>query len=316
MQARKLHLDTASRTFVADPSGTLPLTPPLFYEGDVENIELYFLKPTGQFSAPYEYANYSTGITATLRLGATTAAATVTSWSAISTAVTITASEILAGGSGTTEIQRIEISPAPATGYYSVVLPSRNVTVSSVSSSIFTAPYHALLNGQSVTLTGFTTPSGFSNGSVYFVANRSRDAFRIATTAGGTAITASVASGGGTAQVPAYTTQPIPAGSDPSAVGAALNAAAGGAEISSTGTATDYRLTYGGSYAGAAFPTVTITANSLAGPPGLLGNLNLNVSAITALVAAGTTDVTLEVDVTNGTLRHTFQNPATLGNDL
>jgi hypothetical protein len=318
MQARKLYLDTTARTFVADPSATLPLPPPLFYEGDVENIELYFLEPTGNFSAPYEFVNYSSGITATLKLGATTASATVTSWSAVTTTVTITASVSISGGSGTTEIQRVEMSPTPALGYYSLQLPTRNVTVSSITSSVFTAAYHALLDGQSVTLTGFSSPTGFANGSVYFVRDRSRDTFKIAATAGATAITASVTSGGGTAVVPAYTTGPLPAGSPPAEIAAALAAAAGAStqQISATGTPDDYRLTYGGSYAGADFPTIAITASTLAGAPGFRGNLNLNTSAITALVAAGTTDVTLEVDVTNGTLRHTYQSPANLGNDL
>ena len=317
MQARKLYLDTTARTFVADPSATLPLPPPLFFEGDVENIELYFLEPTGSFSAPYDFVNYSSGITATLKLGATTASATVTSWSAVTTTVTITASVSISGGSGTTEIQRVEMSPTPALGYYSLQLPTRNVTVSSITSSVFSAAYHALLDGQSVTLTGFGSPSGFSNGSVVFIRDRSRDGFKIAGTAGGTAITAS-ATAGGTAVVPAYTTGPLPAGSPPAEIAAALAAAAEAStqQISATGTADDYRLTYGGSYAGADFPTVAITASTLAGAPGFLGNLNLNTSAITALVAAGTTDVTLEVDVTNGTLRHTFQAHANLGNDL
>ena len=317
MEPRKLFLDTEARNFVGGSSATLAASSPLLFEGDVENIELYFLKPTGNFSSPYTFANYSTGITATLRLGATTAAATVTSWSAISTAVTITASETIAGGSGTTEVQRIHMSPAPATGYYSVQLPTRNITVSSVTAANFTAAYHALLDGQSVTLTGFTTPTAFSNGSVYFVRDRSRDVFRIAITAGGTAITAS-ATGSGTAVVPTYTTQPLRALAEPVEVGAALASAAGASsqQISVQGTATDYNLAYGGSYAGAEFPTAAITASTLAGAPGLAGNLNLNVSAITALVAAGTTDVTLEVDVTNGTLTHTYQMPARLGNDL
>jgi hypothetical protein len=317
MQARKLYLDTGSRTFVADPSATLPLPPPLFYEGDVENIELYFLEPTGSFSAPYEFVNYSSGITATLKLGATTASATVTSWSAVTTTVTITASVSISGGSGTTEIQRIEMTPPPAVGYYSLQLPTRNVTVSSITSSVFSAAYHALLDGQSVTLTGFGSPSGFSNGSVVFIRDRSRDTFKIAATAGATAITAS-ATAGGTAVVPTYTTGPLLAGTGPAEIAAALAAAAEAStqQISATGTADDYRLTYGGSYAGADFPTIAITASTLAGASGFLGNLDLNTSAITALVAAGTTDVTLEVDVTNGTLRHTYQNPANLGNDL
>lgn len=317
MQARKLYLDTGARTFVDGPSATLPLSAPLFFENDVENIELYFLKPTGDFGSPYTFVDYSTGITPTLGLGATTAAAQITTWSAVSTSVTITASVSITGGSGTTEIQRVEISPSPATGYYSVQLPSRNVTVSSVSSSVFTAPYHALLDGQSVTLTGFNTPSGFTNGNVYFIRDRSRDTFKIAETAGATAITASVASAGGTAEVPAYVTAPLAAGAAPAEVASALATAVGSTQqISATGTSDDYRLTYGGSFAGADFPTVSITASTLAGAPGLLGNLDLGTSGITALVAAGTTDVTLEVDVTDGTLRHTFQTAATLGNDL
>ena len=319
MQARKLYLDTTSRSFVAEPTSTLPAAGLTVFQEDVENIELYFLEPTGDFSAPYNYVDYS-ALTAKFALGVGSPAATVTSFSAISTAVTITASVSITGGSGTTAIQRVEMSPPPATGYYSLQLPTRNVTVSSVSSSIFTAPYHALLDGQSVTLTGFSTPSGFSNGSVYFVRDRTRDGFKIAATEGGTAITASVASGGGTAVAPTYTTAPLPAGTSPNEVAAALaSAVAAGTsaqQITATGTPDDYRLTYGGSYAGASFPTVAITASTVAGAPGLSGQLNLNTVEIGNLVAAGTTQVTMEVEVTDGTRKQTFQSTATLADDI
>jgi hypothetical protein len=317
MQARKLYLDTSSRAFVAEPTSTLPASGLAVFEEDVEDIQLYFLEPTGDFSTPYRYLNYST-LTATFALGSGSVAATVTSFSAISTSVTITASVSITGGSGITEVQRVQISPAPATGYYSLQLPTRNVTVSSVAASIFTAPYHAILDGQSVTLTGFSTPSGFSNGSVYFVRDRTRDGFKIASTAGGTAITASVASGGGTAVVPTYTTAPLAAGTTPIEISAALASAAGSGtqEIAAVGTASDYLLTYGGTYAGAALPTVAITASTLAGAPGLAGRLNLDTVEIAALAAAGTSEVTMEVQVSNGTLRNTFQGTATLGDDL
>jgi hypothetical protein len=316
MQARKLYLDTGSRTFVAEPTSTLPAAGLTVFREDVEDIELYFLEPTGDFSAPYRYLNYST-LTANFALGTTTPATTVTSFTAITTTVTITASVAITGGSGVTEIQRVQLSPAPATGYYSLSLPTRNITVSSVTASVFVAAYHALLDGQSVTLTGFSSPTGFSNGSVYFVRDRSRDGFKIATAAGGTAITAS-ASSGGTAEVPAYITAPLLAGTGPAEIAAALASAAGSAtqEITVIGAPDDYRLTYGGAYAGADMPTVAITASTILGAPGLLGTLNLNTSAITALVAAGTTDVLMEVELTDGTKRQTFQSTATLSADI
>jgi hypothetical protein len=316
MQARKLYLDTGSRTFVAEPTSTLPAAGLTVFREDVEDIELYFLEPTGDFSAPYRYLNYST-LTANFALGTTTPATTVTSFTAVTTTVTITASVAISGGSGVTEIQRVQMSPAPATGYYSLSLPTRNITVSSVTASVFVAAYHALLDGQSVTLTGFSSPTGFSNGSVYFVRDRSRDGFKIATAAGGTAITAS-ASSGGTAVVPAYITSPLEAGTGPAEIAAALASAAGSAtqEITAIGTPDDYRLTYGGAYAGADMPTIAITASTILGAPGLLGTLNLNTSAITALVAAGTTDVLMEVELTDGTKRQTFQSTATLSADI
>jgi hypothetical protein len=317
MQARKLYLDTGNRTFVAEPTSTLPAAGLTVFREDVEDIELYFLEPTGDFSAPYRYLNYST-LTANFALGTTTPATTVTSFTAITTTVTITASVAITGGSGVTEIQRVQLSPAPATGYYSLSLPTRNITVSSVTASVFVAAYHALLDGQSVTLTGFSSPTGFSNGSVYFVRDRSRDGFKIATAAGGTAITASVTSGGGTAVVPAYITSPLEAGTGPAEIAAALASAAGSAtqEITVIGTPDDYLLTYGGAYAGADMPTVAITASTILGAPGLLGTLNLNTAAITALVAAGTTDVYMEVEISNATNRQTFQSTATLSADI
>jgi hypothetical protein len=316
MQARKLYLDTGSRTFVAEPTSTLPAAGLTVFREDVEDIELYFLEPTGDFSAPYRYLNYST-LTANFALGTTTPATTVTSFTAITTTVTITASVAITGGSGVTEIQRVQLSPAPATGYYSLSLPTRNITVSSITASVFSAAYHALLDGQSVTLTGFSSPTGFANGSVYFVRDRSRDGFKIATAAGGTAITAS-ASSGGTAVLPAYITSPLEAGTGPAEIAAALASAAGSAtqEITAIGTPDDYRLTYGGAYAGADMPTVAITASTILGAPGLLGTLNLNTAAITALVAAGTTDVLMEVELTDGTKRQTFQSTATLSADI
>ena len=316
MQPRKLYIDTGSRTFVEGPTSAVP--PNLsFVDNDVEDIELYFLEPTGNFDAPFRYLDYSS-FSAVLVLGVSGTGAGVLTFTSISTSVTITASVSISGGSGATEIQRVQMSPTPATGYYSLSLPTRNVTVSSVAASIFTAPYHALLDGQSVTLTGFSTPSGFSNGSVYWVRDRTRDTFAIAATAGGTALSVSVASGGGTAVAPTYLTAPLPAGAAPAEIASALASAAGAStqEITVQGTPSDYLLAYVGAYQGADMPTVAITASTLAGAPGLTGELDLDTADISSLISAGTTSVTLEAEVTDGTLKHTFQTPATLGADI
>lgn len=317
MKARQLYLDTKARSFVESPTSSAPVSSLLMYEGDAENIELYFLEPTSDFSNPYTYVNYSSGITATLQVGVITAAASVAAWSALSTTVTATASVVITGGSGLTEVQRITIAPKAVSGYYMLQLPARTVTVSAITTNAFTSAYHGLLDGQSVTLTAFTSPVGFSNGSVYFVRDRTRDTFKIANVASGTALDAS-ASAGGTATLSAYTTAPLAAGADPAEVASALSTASTSSQqnIAANGTAEDYYLTYVGNYAGTDMPTVAITGSSLAGAPGLLGNLSLTGTSIANLVTAGNTEMTLEVDVFNGTLRHTYQTTARLGNDL
>ena len=59
MEPRRFYLDTATRSFVASPDTTVPAPTNLFFREDVEAVELYFLKPTGNLAAPYEYRDYS-----------------------------------------------------------------------------------------------------------------------------------------------------------------------------------------------------------------------------------------------------------------
>jgi hypothetical protein len=317
MQPRKLFLDTARRTFVDSTDSATVAAVPALFENDVENIQLYFLEPTGTPAQPYAFLDYS-ALSVALAVGATSSAALLTSFTAISTATAITTSIVVTGGSGTNTIQSVKIGPAPSSGTYALRLPSRNITVSSVSSSIFTAAYHALLDGQSVTLTGFSTPSGFSNGAAYVVRDRGRDTFRIANTVGGTALTVSVASAGGTAVSLTYTTAPLAHSTQPAAVATALAVATGGnadnPDITASGSANDYQLIFGGNFAGANFSAVTASQNTLAAARGLQGNLNL--AGITSLVANGTTEAVLEVEVSNGTLKQTYQTPAILSADI
>jgi hypothetical protein len=319
MEARRFYLDTSTRAFVSSPESNLPQVGNVFFNEDVEQVELYFLRQSG--GARPEYIDYS-GNTVKLAIGLTSPAALVTSFSAISATIAITSSVTITGGSGTNEVQRIQIAPRPELGSFALQLPARNIAVSSITSSFFIAPFHGLLNGQSVTLTGFTISSGFTNGQQVFIRDRTRDNFRVASAAGGAPLTVSATSGG-TAQLDAITTGVLPANATPQQVQSAIISAGvavnGQPQVVVTGEPNDYVLTYAGALAGVAVPTAQIVGSTLAGAPGLGAILSLNTNEIAALVAAGQGGgVTMEVEVFDPatTARQTYQQGASLADDI
>jgi hypothetical protein len=318
MEARRFFLDTTARAFTSSPDSVLPSIGGAFFNEDVEAVELYFLRQTGNVERPFDYTDYSAN-TVKMAVGVTAPAALLTSFSAISTAVTITSSVSITGGSGINEVQRIQIAPRPATGSFSVQLPARNVTVSSITSSVFTAVRHGLLDGQSVTLTAFTITSGFSNGQQVFIRDRTRDTFRIGNTSGGAALT--VSASGGTAQVDAINTASLPANVSAQGLQDAFVAASvavdGQPQIVVTGEANNYLLTYTNALAGIDFATATVVGSTLAGAPGLAGNLSFNTSEVAALIAAGQGgNCALEIEVSGGGQRQTYRQPANLSDDI
>jgi hypothetical protein len=322
VQARKLYLDTQNRTFVSGPTSNLEAAASLFFKEDVEALELFFLAPTDEPSTPYKFLDYSSN-TVKFAVGTTTPAALQASWTALSTTVTATITSLVTGGSGTNEQQRIALSPMPSSGGWAIQLPSRNVTVSSVSANVFTAADHGLYSGQSVSLTAFSlTNSAVANGSSYFVIRNSKDAFSLASTASSTtALTASVTSGGGTVSLPAVTTGQLPHNAAPSDVQSALVAAGltinNAPQILVTGTkGQEYIFTYANGSASRDYANVTIVGSTLAAPPGLQANVNFATTQIAALVAAGTTIAKLEIEVSGGGKRQTYQTSCTLSTDI
>jgi hypothetical protein len=315
MQPRQFWLDTQTRQFISSPDLPQAEVSAAYFREDVEGIELYFVRRTGNLSAPFESVDYS-GAAIKLAIGLTQPAALITSFSALSGAVSITSSVAIAGGNGVAAVQNVSISPQAATGSYSLRLPARNVTVSSVTSSVFSAPYHGLADGQAVTLTAFTISSGFTNGQTVFIRDSGRDSFRIAPAEGAAALTVQLTSGGGTAEVADADTEPLPAGAPPAAVQQALRTASRNNGITVSGTANSYSVFFGGRSAGTNFPLVTAPLNTLAVRPGFSGQLNLNTTGISGLVAAGNTNVTLEIEVADGALRHTYQRAARLASDI
>jgi hypothetical protein len=321
LQARRFFLDVQARQFVASPDSTLPASDPAWFEEDVEAIELLFLKPTEDANQPYEYLDMS-GATVKFAVGTTTPAALQTAWTALATTVTASITSLVTGASGTSEIQKITFSGAtPAEGGYSLQFPSRNVTVSSVSAGVFTAADHGLYNGFPVALTAFTiSGSSFSNAS-YIVVESTKDTFRIATSANGTSINAQVTSGGGTAEIPAITTPQISYDATPSQVQAAI-VASGVADNNAPQIAVsgiprkEFTLVYGGRSSGRDYANVAVVGSTLSGAKGVGANVSFNTSEIASLISAGTTNVNLEVEVSEGAVRQTFRRAATLSNDL
>lgn len=322
MQARKFYIDTQARKFVASAESTLPPSSINFFSEDIESIELYFLEPTNSATRPFSYLDYSAN-TIKFALGTTTPAALQLTWSALSTSLTSTITTLVTGGSGTNEVQKISFSKVPASGGFAIVMPSRNVTVSSVSSSVFAAANHGLFNAQTVSITGFSfTGSSVANGSSYFIINRTNDSFSLANSSDTTTpLTAVVTSGGGTVTLPEITTPSLNYDASPADVQQAFvdaGIAIGNApQIAVTGTTgKDFTLAFNGGCQRINYDQVTLAANTLAAAPGMSANVSLNTAAITALVAAGTTNIKLEVEVSDGTKKHTYQTAATLADEI
>jgi hypothetical protein len=323
MEARKIYLDIQARQFVGGPTNSLAVAGPLFFDEDVESIELYFMRPTGSADGRvYDYVDYSAN-TVKFAVGTTTPAALQTSWTALSTAVTATVTSLVAGGSGTNEQQQLTFSQSPATGGFALQLPSRNVTVSIVSAGFFIAADHGLYSGQSVSLTAFSlTASAVANGSSYFVVRHSKDTFSLASTADSTTVlAASTTSGGGTVSLPAITTGQLAYNASPASVQNALVAAGltinAAPQILVTGTAgKEYVLTYANGSANRDYDNVSIVGSTLLAPAGLQANVNFATSEIAALVAAGTASAKLEVEVAGSGKRQTYQASCALSGDL
>jgi hypothetical protein len=321
LEPRKFFIDVQARQFVVSPDSTLPSFDPVLFEEDVESIQIFALKQTANPAIPYEYIDLA-GTTLKFAVGVTAPAAIQTTWTAIPTTVTASVSTLVEGATGTAEQQKITFSGAtPAQGGFALQFPSRAISVSAVSAGVFTAAAHGLCDNQVVTLTGFTiSASSFAN-ATYFVVESTDSTFRIAPSLGGAAIAAALATTGGTANVDAITTGQIAYNAAPSDVQTAIRDAGisvnNTSPISVTGVArSNFILVYGGRMSGRDYAACSLVGSTLLGATGLQANLNLNTVEIAALLTAGLTNVSIEVEITEGAIRQTFRRPATLTNDI
>jgi hypothetical protein len=315
MQARKIYVDLTSRTVSQAAPGLAGSVFSAFQE-DVEAIELYFSKTENGATTFQDYS----GNTVKLAVGVTAPAAMITAWTALSTTVSATITTLQAATAGVNEIQRVTLSPLPETGTFALNFPSRNITISSITASTVLASAHGVFNGQTVSLTGFSGISGFSNGDSFFVRDRTTGSFRLALTPVGVAV-AITATSSGTATLGAIVTPPISAKAEPADVQTAIAAAGlalnGQSQVAVSGQRGTYTLSYQGALSSIDFPQVTLINNTLAALPGLSANLSFNTSEVASIISAGSgANCKLEVEVAGGGRRQTYQTAATIADDI
>ena len=314
LQPRRLFLDIDSRSFVASPASTLPASDPAWIKEDVEAVEIYALRRTNEPSRPYSFIDL-TGSTIKLAVGVTAPAALQTAWTPLSTTVTISNTEVQEGGAfgGTIdEEQKLTWSGAVASqGTYALSFPFRDVTYgTTISSPIYTASNHGLYDGQIITISGLD----------YTVVNSGQNSFSIANVGSTTAITAT-STGSGTLSVPTITTPFITFNASIATIQQALVSA--GFVLNSipqvlvsgeNGKELNIRFT--GRSGRRAYSPVLVVNSSLQGAAGVAANLSYNTAEIASLISAGVSNVTLELEISEGAVRQTFRRGATLSPDL
>lgn len=323
MQPRRFFLDTASRSFVAGLDRSFVASAPAFFSEDVEQIELYFLGPTGNPAAPLQSIDYSAN-TVKLAIGLTAPAALQTSWTALTTTITASITSLTNGGGGNNEVQKLTFTGnPPASGSIFLTLPSRAVTVSSVSAGVFTAANHGLLDGQFVALSSFTISGSTFANSTYAVRDRTPNTFRIAATPGGAALaTAATTSGGGTATLGAISTPSVAANNLTApelqgAFAAAGIALDGQPQILVSGNYADgFVFNFTNTQGSINFDSL-IVQNDLRAAEGLRANLSFNTNEVASLISAGAAgNLRLEVEVSDGTIRQTYATTAAIDDDI
>lgn len=323
LQPRRIFLDVQNRQFVSSPTSSLPSADPSWVDEDVEVLEIYALRPTNDAANPYAFVDLSSS-TVKFAVGSTTPAAFQASWNAISTTVTAAVTELQVGGSfgGTIdEIQRITWTGAtPVEGTYAIKFPERTFSAS-VTGKFITANNHGLYNGQTVRLSNASGTLGFVTSRSYSVINASQGSFQLAEIGS----TDAAGNDAANATVDVTTSEIVTTSIRYDASIEQVQQAIASAGFISNGipqivvsgeNGKEITLYYAGRNGQGAYPNVVIVNSSLKGAPGVTANVSYNTSEIAALVAAGTTAVTMEIEISEGAVRQTFRQSATLSPDL
>jgi hypothetical protein len=349
--ARQLYLDVENQSFVRDPKSGAPVSLANLFEGDLEDYELYFVRPGDNGAPPYSFVNKQDS-SVKLHIGPPppisaspyVAQATWTNIASWITGITASVTRTASGGISVNEQQKIVLDPAPESGSFNITFPQRTLAItafsatetfgpllidSSVTAAVFrTATPHGLVNGDSIVLSGFNAPVGFDNDVIYPAARYSEDtfgilplAFRAASSISGAQIT-----------VLPQTTASIDV-RDLNALAIKIilentpssNANSGnfGVFVGFTGAlvapaSVIIVITYQGLKGRASFPLLMLDGQNLNRRFGKTASLNFNtVELATALSGRATLDAVLEVETSEGGKIDTVaQMPVVLKQDI
>jgi len=230
-------------------------------------------------------------------------------WDNVSTIITATVSTTITGSELNNEVQRLAFTQKPFSGNFRLTMPSTTLTIGSlVTSGVFITPVnHGLAFNQPVTLTGFSSLTGFSNGQQYFVrAIPASTQFTVSITAGGTALTGSASTGNVFTTL--RQTQLISANATSADIQSALNAldsiGGGGVNVLNVDQIS-FDIGFIGAKGASDQPELTIQSELIA-KPAKIADVNFATFALRDLLAnEKEVDLDLEIELTEGTTRQT-----------
>lgn len=323
--ARKLYLDVDNQRLVSGIDSAIAASVPSMFFADSGDYELYFLA-TGTGSTAFDTLDYSAK-TVKLAIGAappSTATAYVAqnTWSDTSATVSATIARTITGGTAINEQQTVTFTPDAFDGTFAISIPSRTLTFSTVTAGIWTTSgSHGLIALEPFAVTGFGTPTGFSNGGTLYCAQViDSTRFYAASAATTTAITSATCTTAGTGYTITATTSALDARTTPADVQTAIEslASVGAGNIAVTGIAGRlYRLSYEANKGQFSYPLPTVT-HALTPVYGKTAALDFNTTELyNAISASASIAATLEIEVSEGgKVQTVLQTGVTISNNI
>lgn len=325
--ARQLFIDIDQARFVGGLENNQGSGLENLFQHDVAEYELYFVRQN--FNAPtiFEPQDFS-GRSVKLHIGpaapsTATAYVAQAAWSNVSSTVTASVSRTITGGTAANEQQLLSFSPEAYGGTFSITIPSRTISLTSVTAGLFTTSgSHGLALFESFTVTGSGTPTGgLVDGSTYYVAQLiSRTQFRANATVTTTTITGYAATTAGSVLTYDATTQlirPSDTAERVSAVVAALSSVGNGNVEVTAVPRKSMRFTFIGAKGQVTLPLMTVAA---ALTPAYHKKATLNFGTtelLNAISASASLSAVIEVETTEGGVIETLaQTPVTITNDI
>jgi len=321
--ARRLFIDIDSGRLVGGlQTGLAPALDNLF-EADNAEYELFFVEPGADRAFdPVDYSARSVTLALAAPPPSGTIYAATTGWSNLPSTVTAAVVRAITGGPAVNERQTLTLEPEAVDGTFSLTFPSKQLTFSALSAGVFTTSgAHGLSTLQPFVATGFSTPSGFSNGqTLYAAVLLTADSFFANSIPTAAAVTAFSAATPGSAYTITATTPSLSARIAPTQVQSALQglAAIGEDNVVVEGRAGRvYRIDFVAEKSQITHPLLTV-AGTLTPAPGKSATLNLNTTAlVNAISASASIEAVLEIETAeSGIVETVLQVPVTLRNDV